>query len=171
MTRTSLSTPKLALIDSKQKYDPKTRSRTSLFARAAAQGTPTRKATRGIANGKLFPAARSRLSHSAHGNITGKVGPKHLSEGRAGLASATKPNIARYCGVVSGIWKTGLDHHSMRQQAGVSHIERDEAENEMREDEDSQDGALREESDDDDEWDERTLIDGLMGFDDQYVLV
>jgi hypothetical protein len=170
MARTSLSTSKLACSDAKQQYESKTRSRTSLFARATAQGTPTRKTTRGISQRAkiIAPNARSRLSkHGARGDIAEGTGSKRTPDGRA-LASATKPNFARYRGVVSSIWKTGLDHSGMRPQAVNAHIEREELENEeIAEDEHSnRDSLLREDSDE--EWeDERTLIDGLMGFDDQ----
>ncbi|KAH7341075.1 hypothetical protein B0J17DRAFT_653977 [Rhizoctonia solani] len=168
MTRLNIISPKLARVDAKQKYDTKTRSGTSRFARATVTGTPTRNPIRGT------PAAvnintRSHLS-IARGDTAGRVGGIKFGQTPEGRALASNTTARSHRGV-STIWKNGLDLKPATTTRSHAHIERDEAENEdgrTDNDEDSNQDSENEQSDE--IWeDERTLIDDLMGFDDQYV--
>jgi hypothetical protein len=165
MAKATISSPKLGRADARQRYDPKTRSGISIFARTTVNGTPTRHTTRGITGSKVIaPAARSRISSHAEDNITAGRG-KYPPVGRAGLALG-KP-VGRVRGV-SSLWKSGLDFEGTRSLASAFRAEQDNVEDEgSGEDEHSGEGnPLPEDSDV--EWgDERTLIDDLMGFDDE----
>ncbi|KAF8744619.1 hypothetical protein RHS02_01727, partial [Rhizoctonia solani] len=166
MTRLNISSPKLARIDAKQKYDAKIRSGTSRFARATmtGAGTPTRNPTRGILPTVNINNPRSQLS-LVRGDIAERGGIKfgQSSEGRALASNGT---VRSHRGV-STIWKNGLALESTTTRSHV-HIGRNETENEdnrSENDDDSNQGSENEHSDE--IWgDERTLIDDLMGFDD-----
>ncbi|CAE7091949.1 unnamed protein product [Rhizoctonia solani] len=167
MTRVNISSPKLARIGVKQKNDTKTRSGTSRFVIATMTGTPIRNPIRGTP--AAVNNARSHLS-IARGDIAERVeGIKfgQVPEGRA-LASNT---IARSHRGVSAIWKNGLDLKPITTTRSHVHIERDEAENEDGRTGDDEESNHSSENEQNDEiWgDERTLIDGLMGFDDQSI--
>ncbi|CAE6426549.1 unnamed protein product [Rhizoctonia solani] len=169
MTRLNISSPKLARVDAKQKNDAKTRSGASLFARATVTGTPTRNPIRGTSATVNINSARSRLS-VARGDTAERIGGIKFGqtpEGRA-LASNT---IARSHRGVSTIWKSGLDLKPTTTTRPYVQIERDEAENEdSRTDDDHESNQSSENEQSDEIWgDERTLIDGLMGFDDQSI--
>ena len=154
-------------MDARQRYEPKskTRSGISVFARNA-QGTPTRS----MANPQATKAAtvRARILKHADSGLAGWAGGKHAFADRAGLASGTGMGTT-YRGV-SSLWKSGLDFEGTRPYSGSSLVENVDFEGEGEgNDEDSRlDNVLLEDSDV--EWeDERTLIDGLMGFDDECV--
>ncbi|KAF8758658.1 hypothetical protein RHS01_02400 [Rhizoctonia solani] len=167
MTRLNISSPKLARIDAKQKYDAKIRSGTSRFARATmtGAGTPTRNPTRGILPTVNINNPRSQLS-LVRGDIAERGGIKfgQSSEGRALASNGT---VRSHRGV-STIWKNGLALESTTTTRSHVHIGRNETENEdnrSENDDDSNQGSENEHSDE--IWgDERTLIDDLMGFDD-----
>lgn len=167
MAKTTISTPKKARIDTRQRYESKskTRSGISVFGRAV-QGTPTRS----IANPQTTKAVavRARILKHADSGPAGRAGGMHAFADRAGLASGTIMGTSSRG--VSSLWKSGLDFEGMRPYPGSPHVENMDVEDEgERHDEGSHhDDLLREDSDV--EWgDERTLIDGLMGFDDEYV--
>ncbi|KAG8721110.1 hypothetical protein FRC08_015604 [Ceratobasidium sp. 394] len=165
MAKTTITSPKLARIDARQRHEPKPRSGISLFARAAASGTPTRHTKQGTAGLKTTaPAVRLRaLKHADDSNV-GRTGAKHFqSTGRPGQ---TNP-LGRVRGV-SNLWKSGLDFEDTRHLAVGSRAGEDIVEGEGNGDDEhsGEDGSLLEDSDV--EWgDERTLIDNLMGFDDE----
>ncbi|KAJ1309567.1 hypothetical protein OPQ81_006340 [Rhizoctonia solani] len=168
MTRLNLSSPKLVRIDAKQKYDTKTRSGTSRFARCAVNGTPIRNPIRGTPVTVNINSGRSNLS-IARGDTAGVEGIKfgQVPKGRA----LTSNTIVRSHRGVSSIWKNGLDLKPMTSTRPHVHIDRDEAENEdgrTGDDEESNQTSENEQSDE--IWgDERTLIDDLMGFNDQSI--
>ncbi|CAE6340462.1 unnamed protein product [Rhizoctonia solani] len=170
MTRLNISSPKLARIDAKQKYDAKIRSGTSRFARATmtGAGTPTRNPTRGILPTVNINNPRSQLS-LVRGDIAERGGIKfgQSSEGRALASNGT---VRSHRGV-STIWKNGLALESTTTTRSHVHIGRNETENEdnrSENDDDSNQGSENEHSDE--IWgDERTLIDDLMGFDDHSI--
>ncbi|CAE6476374.1 unnamed protein product [Rhizoctonia solani] len=169
MTRLNISSPKLARVDAKQKYDTKLRSDTSRFARATVTGTPTRNPIRGTP-AAVNINARSHLSIIARGDTAERVrGIKfgQTPEGRA-LASNT---LARSHRGAPTIWKNGLDLKPTTTARSHVHSERDEAENEDGRTENDQDSNQDSENEQSDEiWqDGRTLIDDLMGFDDQSI--
>ncbi|CAE6517114.1 unnamed protein product [Rhizoctonia solani] len=169
MTRLNISSPKLARVDPKQKYDTKSRSGTSRFARATAAGTPSRDPIRGTPAAVNINHTRSHLS-IARGDTAERLGGikfGQVPEGRA-LASNT---IARSHRGVSTIWKNGLDLKPITTTRSHVHIERDEAENEdSRTDNDVDSNQCSENEQGDEIWgDERTLIDDLMGFDNQSI--
>ncbi|KAB5595657.1 hypothetical protein CTheo_895 [Ceratobasidium theobromae] len=156
MTRTSISTPKLARIDAKQAYDSKTRSRISLFARSPHPFKPIRSA-----KASSVRSGRSSKHGIANGDIAERKGSRHATDGLAQVSAAN----AHYRGV-SGMRNKGLDHSGTPPHGGIALVERGEPENE--ELGTYQDSDHDQESDE--EWqDERTLIDGLMGFDDQSI--
>ncbi|CAE6426986.1 unnamed protein product [Rhizoctonia solani] len=172
MTRLNISSPKLARVDAKQKYDTKLRSDTSRFARATVSGTPTRNPIRGTP-AAVNINARSHLS-IARGDTAERVGGIKFGqtpEGRA-LASNT---LARSHRGAPTIWKNGLDLKPTTTSTTTArshvHSERDEAENEDGRTENDQDSNQDSENEQSDEiWqDGRTLIDDLMGFDDQSI--
>ncbi|CUA68124.1 hypothetical protein RSOLAG22IIIB_03363 [Rhizoctonia solani] len=164
MARLSIS-PKLARIDAKQKNDTKARFGSRI---ATVTGTPTRKPIRGTPAAVNINSARSHLSIARGDTAERTVGIKfgQVPEGRA-LASKT---IARSHRGVS-IWKNGLDLKPITTTRSRVHIEPDEAENEDdRTDDDDESNESSENEQSDEIWgDERTLIDGLMGFDDQSI--
>ncbi|KAF8609917.1 hypothetical protein BDV93DRAFT_2124 [Ceratobasidium sp. AG-I] len=167
MAKATISTPKQARIDARQRYEPKskTRSGISVFARTV-QGTPTRS----MANPQTTKAAavRARILKPADSGLAGRAGGKPAFADRAGLASGTGMGTT-YRGV-SSLWKSGLDFEGMRPYPGSPLVENVDVEDEGEGyDEDSHlDDVFREDSDV--EWgDERTLIDGLMGFDDESI--
>ncbi|CAE6427062.1 unnamed protein product [Rhizoctonia solani] len=169
MTRLNISSPKLARIDAKQKNDTKTRSGTSRFAIATVTGTPTRKHIRGTPAAVNINNTRSHLS-IARGDTAERIGGTKFGQTPEGRALASNI-IARSHRGVSTIWKNGLDLKPSTTTRSHVHIERDEAENEdgrTNTDEESNQGSENEQSDE--IWgDERTLIDDLMGFDDQSI--
>ncbi|KAG8715121.1 hypothetical protein FRC11_005647 [Ceratobasidium sp. 423] len=132
-------------------------------------GTPSRDPIRGTPAAVSINGARSHLSIT-RGDTAERLGGikfGQVPEGRA-LASNT---IARSHRGVSTIWKNGLDLKPITTTRPHVHIERDEAENEdSRTDNDADSNQCSENEQSDEIWgDERTLIDGLMGFDDQCV--
>ncbi|CEL51622.1 hypothetical protein RSOLAG1IB_00157 [Rhizoctonia solani AG-1 IB] len=169
MTRLNISSPKLARIDAKQKYDAKTRSGTSRFARATATGTATRNATGGDLEMVSNSNARSHLP-LARGDFTERVRATKFGQAPAGRALASN-SIARSHRGVPGIWKNGLDLKSTTSMLPHVHIGRDEARNEAYRSEDDSDSNRDSENEQSDEiWgDERTLIDDLMGFGDRSI--
>lgn len=167
MAKATISTPKQARIGTRQRYEPKSKSRsgTSVFARAA-QGTPTRS----IANPQTTKAVavRARILKPADSGLAGRSGAKHAFADRAGLASGTTMGTTHRG--VSSLWKSGLDFESTRPYPGSPLVENVDVEDEGEDhyEDFRRDDVLREDSDV--EWeDERTLIDGLMGFDDECV--
>ncbi|KAG8743900.1 hypothetical protein FRC10_011190 [Ceratobasidium sp. 414] len=164
MAKSTITSPKLARIDARQRHEPKPRSGISIFARAAASGTPTRHTKQGTTGLKTAaPAIRLRALKHADDSIVGRTGVRHFqSTGRAGH---TNP-LGRVRGVAS-LWKSGLDFEDTRHLAVCSRAGEDIVEGEGNgDDEHSGDDSLLEDSDV--EWgDERTLIDDLMGFDDE----
>ncbi|QRV85857.1 hypothetical protein RhiJN_13875 [Ceratobasidium sp. AG-Ba] len=166
MARTNIATPKISRIDARQRYEPKSRSSISTFARTVVNGTPTRHVTRGTAESKAGASVTRwrALKRSEDTNAVGRCGAKHFqSTGRAGL---TDP-LGRMRGV-SSLWKSGLDLANTRHLAGGSHAGEDIDEDEGNgDDEHSGEEALLLEASDVEWRDERTLIDDLMGFDDE----
>ncbi|KAG8772773.1 hypothetical protein FRC12_002903 [Ceratobasidium sp. 428] len=165
MAKSAIASPKLARIDARQKHEPKLRSGLSIFARTAASGTPTRLAARGNTGLKTTgPSVRLRGLKHADDSIVGRSGAKHFQPtGRAGQANP----LGRVRGV-SSLWKSGLDFEGTRHLAGGSPAGKviDEDEGNGDDEHSGETDSLLEDSEV--EWgDERTLIDDLMGFDDE----
>ncbi|KAG9098494.1 hypothetical protein FRC06_006343 [Ceratobasidium sp. 370] len=165
MAKSTVTSPKLARIDARQRHEPKPRSGISIFARTAASGTPTRHTKQGTTGLKTTaPAIRLRASKHADDSNVGRTGARHFQ--LAGRAGHTNP-LGRVRGV-SSLWKSGLDFEDTRHLAVDSRAGEDIVEGEGNGDDDhsGEDNSLLEDSDV--EWgDERTLIDDLMGFDDE----
>ncbi|KAG9127528.1 hypothetical protein FRC07_012681 [Ceratobasidium sp. 392] len=161
MAKAVIASPKLARIDARQKHEPKSRSGISIFARAAASGTPTRRGNTGL---KTTTPIRVRGSKHADDRTVGRSGAKHFqSTGRAG-----QPNPLERVRGVSSLWKSGLDFEGTRHLAVGSPAGKDIDEVEGNGDDEysGETDSLLEDSEV--EWgDERTLIEDLMGFDDE----
>ncbi|CAE6420735.1 unnamed protein product [Rhizoctonia solani] len=169
MTRIKVSSPKLARAGAKQKYDTKVRSGAFRFARATVAGTPTHNPIRGNMTIASIDNARSHIS-LARGVTTERVGRIKFGQTPEGRA-LTSNSTARSHRGVSTIQKNGLDLKPATNTRSHVRTGRVEAENEDGRSEDYNDSDRGSENEQSDEiWgDERTLIDDLMGFDEQSI--